>query len=193
MKKIFLSLLIITLLSSCTNRQNTGNVSGCDLAVSCNEPADMSSYEFYVEGEDYVFVRSDVRDMLKRMDDHETFIVYFGFSRCPWCRDMMPILNDAAKEAGYPISYIDTREKEEWKSNIDIDDYDLLAERFKEYLQEDENGIPHLYTPFLIFIKDGEIVKTVSAPDYDAHEERIPDNEKEALYKELLSSFELLK
>ncbi len=193
MKKIFLSLLIITLLCSCTNKQDTGNVSGCDIAVSCNEEADMSSYEFYIEGEEYVFLKSNVKGMLKKMDDHETFVVYFGFARCPWCRDMMPILNDAAKEAGYPVSYIDTREKEEWKSNIDIDDYDLLAERLKEYLQEDENGIPHLYTPFLVFIKDGDVVKTVSAPNYDAHEERIPDNEKEALYSELLSSFELLK
>lgn len=172
--------------------------SGCDIQEGCEgegEKADMSAYEKYIEGEDYVFMKSSVKEMAEMMDDGRTFVIYFGFARCPWCRDAMPILNEAAKESGFlTVYYVDTREKKEWKSNLDIDDYDLLLEKIGTLLKEDENGIPHLYTPFVVFVKEGgKEIRAVSAPDYDAHEEAIPEEEAAALKNLYLKEFEALK
>ena len=154
----------------------------------------MSEYEKYIEGEDYVFVKSSVKQMAEMMDEGKSFCIYFGFARCPWCRDVMPILNEAAKQSGVDtVYYVDTRENPEWKSNLDIDDYDLLVERAEQFLEEDENGIPHLYTPLVLFIKDGgKGMATIAPDDYDAHEESISDEAAETLLQGYIHQFEWL-
>ena len=36
-----------------------------------------------------------------------TGIIYFGFSGCPWCRNLVPILTDLAEELEEPVYYLD--------------------------------------------------------------------------------------
>lgn len=192
MKKwIILLFALLLLLGGCEKKPVTP--SGCDIQEGCDgegEKADMSAYEYYAESEDYVFLKSSVKEMAQMMEDQRSFVIYFGFSRCPWCRDAMPILNEAAKKSGFlGVYYVNTREKEEWKSNIDIDDYDTFVELVGDYLEYDDNGIKHLYTPFVIFVKEGKVVATVSAPDYDAHEEAIPEELREELLNTYIEAF----
>ncbi len=190
--RIFLVVLILLGMTGCVKKEEP--VNGCDISEECSEAADMSGYEYYAESEDYVYVKSSVKDMAEMMDEGKSFVIYFGFARCPWCRDAMPVLNEAAKETGTDtVYYVDTRAKEEWKSNLDIDDYDLFVEKAGDYLKLDENGIKHLYTPMVLFIKDGKIVETVSAPDYDAHEEAISDELREELKNTYLEAFAKVK
>ncbi len=190
--KTFLIVLILLGMTGCVKKEEP--VNGCDISEECSEPADMSGYEYYAESEDYVYVKSSVKDMAEMMDEGKSFVIYFGFARCPWCRDAMPVLNEAAKETGTDtVYYVDTRAKEEWKSNLDIDDYDLFVEKAGDYLTLDDNSIKHLYTPMVLFIKDGKIVETVSAPDYDAHEEAISDELREELKNTYLEAFAKVK
>ena len=189
---VFLVFLLLLGMTGCTKKEEP--VNGCDIQDECNDKADMSAYEYYDNSEDYVYVTAYVKDMAEMMDEGKSFVIYFGFSRCPWCRDAMPILNEAAKEAGFDtVYYVNTREKEEWKSNLDIDDYDLFVELAGDYLKLDDNNIKHLYTPMVLFIKDGKIVETVSAPDYDAHEEAISDELREELKNTYLEAFAKVK
>lgn len=197
MKKIlfiFLILLLSLSLFAC-EKEKDEEERGCDINENCNdEKADMSEYETYIDSNEYVYVKSNVKEMYEKVNNKETFVIYFGFARCPWCRDIMPILDEASKKSNNEIVYyVNTREKEEWKSNLDIDDYDLFVEMAFDYLRYDDNNIKHLYTPMVFFIKNGEIVKTVSAPDYDAHDEKIPDNIREELLNTLLDGFNSLK
>jgi hypothetical protein len=105
----------------------------------------------------------------------------------------MPILNAAAKEMHVEkVYYVDTRSNPEWKSNTDIDDYGLLVERAEAYLPLDDNDIPHLYTPLVLFVKEGDIVKDVSAPDYEAHEEAISEELAQELKEAYLEGFRLI-
>lgn len=133
-------------------------ITGCSSKPSSYTKADMSGYEDFND-EEHVFYEMNVKEMVDKIDKNETFVVYFGFSECPWCNVAMPILNEAAKEYDSIVYYIDTRSNEEWESNVDIDDYDLVVDHLGEYLEYDDEGKKHLYTPHVFFIKNGEVVK----------------------------------
>lgn len=118
----------------------------------------MSGYENFTDT-DHVFYDMSVKQMKEAVENKETFVVYFGFSSCPYCNIAMPILNEVAKENDAFIFYINTRKNPSWTSNLDIDDYDYVVEYLRDYLSYDDNGKLHLYTPHVTFIKDGVIVK----------------------------------
>jgi len=43
-------------------------------------------------------IYSSFEDILHRLDNRESFYVYFGFSRCPWCRAFVVPMLTAAKD-----------------------------------------------------------------------------------------------
>lgn len=195
MKKLLKVLLAATIalslnaLNSCSTAKAVA-----DSGSTAGDKADMSSYTTYDESEDYVFVKSDIKDMKRRADNKETFVIYFGFSRCPWCRDLMPVLNQAARKTGNKtVYYADTRANKDWKSNIDMDDYELLVDMAFDYLPYDENNIKHLDAPTVYFVKNGKIQEAVFAPEYDAPKETIPDDLREKLMADLTRAFKALR
>ena len=49
-------------------------------------------------------------DLITRMDNNETFVVYFGFNSCPWCRSIIePLLKSASKNNIGTIYYVDIK------------------------------------------------------------------------------------
>lgn len=86
---------------------------------------------------------------------NKTGVIYFGFPGCPWCRNMIPVLFEAAKNNNIDtIYYFNPRNVKK----SDNDEYNKLKEILNEYLFEDENGQKVLYVPDVYFIKDGKIV-----------------------------------
>lgn len=86
---------------------------------------------------------------------NKTGVIYFGFPGCPWCRNMIPVLFEVAKNNNIDtIYYFNPRNVKK----SDNDEYNKLKEILNEYLSEDENGQKVLYVPDVYFIKDGKIV-----------------------------------
>ena len=131
-----------------------GNVS----SLTAYEISDMSGYGVDEIKDSNVFRSMTVKDMAKEMDNKNTFAIYFGFNNCPWCKRILPVLNDMAKKEGMEIGYMDTRKDPSWSSNLDIDDYDKFVEIAGSYLDTDSDGKKHLYVPHTFFIKNGEVV-----------------------------------
>ena len=53
-------------------------------------------------------VYATAEDIVKRIDNKETFIVYFGFAECPWCRSVIEQLLKVAEEKKVEkIYYVD--------------------------------------------------------------------------------------
>lgn len=155
---VVLSLLVGVCLGACANGASPAGTSS-DAALGKYEPVSLDSYECFSDYEgEYAFVSMTVQDIVAEMDAGSTFAVAAGFSNCPWCNTLFPYLNEVAIQRGATLGYLDTRANPEWQSNIDIDDYDLFAERFGSVLDEDADGIPHLYVPHVFFIKDGQLV-----------------------------------
>lgn len=132
-----------------------------------------------------------VKDIDKAIKDGESFVLYCGFKKCPWCNSMIAILNDIAIQYGSDIAYLDTRKDPSWSSNMDIDDYDLFIKYFGDYLDTDTDGKKHLYVPHVFFIKDGVVVAEHpgTAPGHDSASDELTDEQKEALTKTLEEGF----
>jgi len=186
MRKLLITMMIcfMTLLCACASQktQITGTKS------------DMSGYEGFTDTE-HVFYDMTVAGMLEYMDAKESFAVYFGFDNCPWCLDAMPVLNEAAKEYEAEVGYIDTRKNPAWQKNVDIDDYDKLVERIGNYFTYDNDGNRHLYTPAVVFIKDGEVVlyHEGTVESHNARERSMTDEEIEELKEIYREGFEAIK
>ena len=83
-----------------------------------------------------------------------TGVIYFGFPSCPWCRNIIPVLFDVAKENKFDtIYYLNPRELK----NNDFDKYSKLLEILNPYLKE-EDGKRVFTVPDVYFIKDGKVV-----------------------------------
>lgn len=110
------------------------------------------------KGEDIRLVDTTVKEIEKMMKDGETFAFIASFADCPYCNQLMPYFNEAAKRADRKAGHLDTRKDPKWNNNMDIDNYDIFVKLFGKYLDEEDDGKAHLYTPMIFFIKDGEIV-----------------------------------
>lgn len=70
--------------------------------------------------EDNPFVYVDANDIISMMDNNETFVVYFGFNSCPWCRSVLPTLLDVAKDLNLKkIYYVDVKDI---RDRLDVDE-----------------------------------------------------------------------
>ncbi len=144
------------------------------------------------DGEEF-WVDVTVKEIQELMEKGETFAFIASFESCPYCNRALPYVAEAVKEYGGKIGYLNTRKDPSWSNNLDIDDYDIFAELFGDYLQLDAVNIPHLYVPDMFFIKNGKIVancdcsvtdgNNATLPLTDEQEKELRDNLKECFDK----------
>lgn len=107
-----------------------------------------------------------------------TFLVYFGFNNCPWCRSVIETLINTSKEEGLEkIYYVDVKNirdtiKLDENGNITehvkgTDGYHKLLEAFDEVLRSYEiNGVDtgekRIYAPNIVAVVDGKAEKMIS-------------------------------
>lgn len=111
--------------------------------------------------------------------DHDTGVIYFGYTTCTWCKSMVSVLNDAAEEANVKeIYYYDIQnDRDELSLN---ENNEIITEKqgtafYRELLKELDDVIsPYLlkdsegkevdteekriYVPLVVFVKDGNPV-----------------------------------
>lgn len=136
--------------------------------------------------EDNPFVYTTAEDLIKKIDNGETFIVYFGFPNCPWCRSVIEkAIAVANKQNIKSIYYINIRndQNEEilrdkyilGKKNKVVKDedgtetYKKLLEKLDSVLDDytlttqdgDEIrvGEKRIYAPNFIYVKNGTPLK----------------------------------
>lgn len=157
--------------------------------MTINKYADMSKYKTYSSDMDNMYINYSVKQLDKDINDKKSRIVYFGFNDCPYCNDLLPILTDINSHFKQEIYYIDTRKNPNWKSNLDIDDYDLLLTHIGKYLNKDEDSKLHLYVPTIIFINEGKIIKFISPYEYDV-DKGLPRDIELDMYHDIDTSFQ---
>lgn len=102
-----------------------------------------------------------------------TGVIYFGYPECPWCRNAVPMLIQAASNKGLnDIYYFNAKEIRDTKSldengNIvtekeGTEEYYKLIEVLSDYLGVyeglNDDNIKRLYFPTVVFVLRGEIV-----------------------------------
>ena len=125
-------------------------------------------------------VYASEEDIIEMMDNEETFLVYFGFNDCPWCRSVIPTLiecaNDLELDKIYYVDVKNIRDVIEVNDNGELettttgsDGYYKLIERLSSVLSDynvkdkDENliytGEKRIYAPNVVAIVEGEAIQ----------------------------------
>lgn len=112
----------------------------------------------YVEislDDDNPFTYVTASDIVKKVNNKETFMLYLGFPECPWCCEYVKYLNEVALANDYEKIYYKNI-LDERKNNTDF--YQELIKILDEYLQYDDEGNKRIYVPAVIAVKKGKIV-----------------------------------
>lgn len=116
----------------------------------------------------------EILDVLK----NENAIVYFGFSSCPWCRNVIePLLSAAEEKKTEKVYYVDIYDMrdtyvfngniipEQTKKGTDAyyDILDFMGKNLEKYYIKDEagnmydTGVTRLYAPTVVAVSGGEV------------------------------------
>lgn len=134
------------------------------------EGKDYKNIDVYIPSDNSIVYASEkqILDLL----ENGTGIIYFGFPDCPWCRNVAPILIDAAKEEDIDkIYYYNAQEDRDEKKLVDgkieemkkgssfyVNLMEKLGDKASKYDGLDDENIKRLYFPTILFVKEGEIV-----------------------------------
>ena len=111
-----------------------------------------TEYTNVTERHQFVYASgSEVMEVLKSGSG----LVFLGFPACPWCQQLAPRVEDAAREEGLErVHYFDIREA---RANND-ETYQQLVDYLEPYLSKDEAGNPRIGAPDVTAVKDGKVV-----------------------------------
>lgn len=150
------------------------------------------------------FIYKTEEDIVSLMNSEETFLVYFGFAKCPWCRSMLESLIKSAKDNDLQTIYYvdiydirDTIDKTGTKTKEGTDGYYKLLDLMNDVLSDydfkndnDKNIDVHekrIYAPNVVAVINGEAKKMVtglSNKQTDAYMD-LTDDIKEEMYNSL--------
>jgi len=170
------------------------NENGIKLEIDENNPIEYADY-----------------DKLLEIIENGTGIIYLGFPRCPWCRNALPVLFDAAKENEvdtiYYMNILNERDSfvvEDEKLVYAVDEdgnekkgtegYHKLLKALDEYLTEYtvsfegktyKTGEKRIYAPTVIFVRDGKVlgIHVSTVVSQENPKEPLTDEQYDELYK----------
>ena len=135
---------------------------------------------------DNKIIYSSAEEIVKKIDKNETFVVYFGFSKCPWCRSMIENLISVSKSYDQEVYYVDVleiRDKIEYKdgelkTTTEGDKnymklLDLMGDVLSDYKVTDSDGNEYdtnekrIYAPNVVAVIQGKATKMVEGVSED--------------------------
>ncbi len=151
-------------------------------------------------------VYKTTEEVLDLIDKKKSFVLYFGFDTCPWCRSVVPTLASISKELNQEVYYIDVKDI---RDTFELDDdnkpklvkkgskdYSKLLEKLEPVLEEytltdsDNNeievGEKRIYAPNIISIIDGkaeELTTGISNKQTDGYMKLTKEMKKETYNK----------
>ena len=127
MKKTVLLLVVCILLFGCSEKQkdNQDSLRFKEEYESLNTDREYRAIEI---DPDNPFVYATAEDIVRKMENGESFIVYFGANWCPWCRSVIPVFIDTCKSLDIKtVYYVDVRPGNDLTKDI-RDEYGKDAE-----------------------------------------------------------------
>ena len=159
-------------------------------------------------------IYSTADEIAKKIDNNETFVVYFGFAACPWCRSMIENLVDMSVDKGVDVYYVDVldirdtievvdgevkKTKEGTKGYMEL--LDKLDSVLSDYSLKDKDGNDvetnekRIYAPNVVAVVNGlpqKMVEGVSSKLTDPYS-NITDEMKQESIDQLKCIFKCLE
>ena len=151
-----------------------------------DKSADLSAYEGFTD-EQNAFVEISLEASLEKIEQGESFMIYYGKPNCPWCIEAVPVLNEAAKENGAVVYYVDTSKPENYSEAM----IEKIMTLFEGWLLKDEEGEEGFYVPDVAVIVNGRVaanhIATVDSHDpYAAPMSEAEQAELKQIYTEMI-------
>lgn len=217
---IFLLLVMTITMTGCNKKENkqTDGYKFKEEYMSVNglENASGKKNREVTIDEKNPMVYSTAEEIADKIENKETFVVYFGFPTCPWCRSMIEQLLKCAKDNNQEkIYYVDVQEiRDKYSLNDEgelekteegSEGYNRLIELMKDVLSDytltDENGNSkstgekRIYAPNVVAVVNGKpekMVEGTSSKLEDPYAE-LTEEMKEESYSSLKCIFECLE
>lgn len=151
-------------------------------------------------------VYETTEEVLNLIDKKKSFVLYFGFDTCPWCRSVVPTLASISKELNQEVYYIDVKDI---RDTFELDDdnkpklvkkgskdYSKLLEKLEPVLEDytltdsDNNeikvGEKRIYAPSIVSVIDGkakELTTGISDKQTDGYMKLTKEMEKDTYNK----------
>lgn len=151
-------------------------------------------------------VYKTTEEVLELIDKKKSFVLYFGFDTCPWCRSVVPTLASISKELNQEVYYIDVKDI---RDTFELDDdnkpklvkkgskdYSKLLEKLEPVLEDytltdsDNNeikvGEKRIYAPSIVSVIDGkakELTTGISDKQTDGYMKLTKEMEKDTYNK----------
>ena len=140
MKKIFnlgiILILVLSLVGACSKKEEEKQLSDAEKFKEEYESVNGKTND---NGKDYrnldisidnPIVYKSAAEVIDMINNKETFIVYFGYNTCPWCRSVIATLFDVAKNNYVDkIYYVDIHDI---RDTLELDDDDKTVKTSKE-------------------------------------------------------------
>ena len=151
-------------------------------------------------------VYKTTEEVLDLIDKKKSFVLYFGFDTCPWCRSVVPTLASISRELNQEVYYIDVKDI---RDTFELDDdnkpklvkkgskdYSKLLEKLEPVLEDytltdsDNNeikvGEKRIYAPSIVSVIDGkakELTTGISDKQTDGYMKLTKEMEKDTYNK----------
>lgn len=136
-------------------------------------------------------IYSSAKEIVEKIDKGETFVVYFGFASCPWCRSMITNLVDMSIEKKVDIYYVDVLEIRDTLELVDG-----KVKRTKEgnkYYMELLDRLDNVLSEYSLYDGEGKKVETnekrIYAPNVVAIVNGIPEKLTEGISELLVDPY----
>ena len=225
MKKSILIIILVVIVLGCgvgiyyyLNRGNEDSLKFKEEYESLNGEANDSNKKYREINipKNNPFIYATEEEIVEKIDNKETFAVYFGFKSCPWCRSILPTLIDVAKDMKidkiYYVDVLDIRDtltvNEKGKvetTKKGSEGYYKILEKLDsvlaDYTLKDEKGKEvetkekRIYAPNVVSIVNGspkKLTTAISSKQTDGYME-LTKEMKEDTYQALKTVLEYLK
>ena len=163
---------------------------------------------------DNPIIYSTAEKIVDMITNKETFVVYFGFPKCPWCRSMLETFLEVAKDRKITkIYYVDVYDIRDTKELVDGEvkttkegskGYNELLEKLDSVLSDYElstedgekvsTGEKRIFAPNVVAVVNGEAIKLtegISDKQEDAYQD-LTEELKKDMYEQLECVFKCL-
>ena len=197
-----LTLVLVLVLTGCTLTKNNSGIAFKEDYESLNGKTNAAGKAHRVLSidEDNPFEQISTEELLEKLENNETFYVYFGDKLCPWCRSVIEKAIEVADEEDidkiYYIAIWNDEGKEIVRDKYELQDGELVKtvegcdeySKFLEYfdavlsdynLTDSEGnkistGEKRIYAPNFIYVEKGKALRLtegISEKQTDSREE----------------------
>lgn len=169
MKKFITCILTTVLLTGCASTTSTSSTTSTTETstteqVTITNSVELAAVKSTLSGYKWVgdeigdFEETSLKETIRLFDEKGSAVVYYGYVGCPWCERALPELNKVALKTGIKIYYVDA------SVSPASEDYQSLTENLGDAIStNEETGEKEMYVPFVVGIKNGEVVGSHTA------------------------------